>query len=276
MGPQLQRWIALRTYMSEDFLGGPKVLRLSWVINFQKGGTLPLVLGLMVLTDTWTATAWTYLALHGSYGLVWLMKDRVMPDPRWATPITFGGALMSFLLVLGPYWIAPVLLVRDNTQQPAWLLAVAAIAYALGVVLMMASDAQKHFTLKERRGLITTGFFARVRHPNYLGEMVLYASFAVVAGHWIPWLVLLWVWLALFVPNMLGKEASMSRYPQWAAYKARTGMILPRLRQPHHESGLGSASGSGSGAAGSDVPTAPVAATGTAERPHPADSGTSR
>ena len=60
--------------------------------------------------------------------------------------------------------------------------------------------------------------------------MMLYASFAVVAGHWLPWLVLAWVWLGLFVPNMLGKERSMSRYPQWTDYKARTGMLLPRLR----------------------------------------------
>ena len=96
---------------------------------------------------------------------------------------------------------------------------------------MMGSDAQKYFTLRLRRGLITDGFFVRVRHPNYLGEMVLYASFAWVAGHVLPWLVLAWVWLALFVPNMLGKEASMSRYPEWAAYKARTGMLLPRLRR---------------------------------------------
>ena len=113
---------------------------------------------------------------------------------------------------------------RDDTQQPAGLLAAATIAYALGVVVMMGSDAQKYFILRLRRGLITDGFFARVRHPNYLGEMVLYASFAWVAGHVLPWLVLAWVWLALFVPNMLGKEASMSRYPEWAAYKARTGI----------------------------------------------------
>lgn len=232
MSPALARWIALRTHLSEDFLGGPKVLRLSWVINLQKGGTLPFVLALMWATDTWTATAWTYLAMHGSYGLVWLLKDRVMPDARWQARITFGGAFLSFALVLGPYWLAPILLVRDDTQQPAWLLAAAAVAYALGVVLMMASDAQKHFTLAERPGLITTGFFAGVRHPNYLGEMVLYAAFAVVAGHWLPWLVLAWVWLGLFVPNMLAKEASMSRYPQWGAYRARTGMLLPRLRRP--------------------------------------------
>lgn len=231
VGIVVDRLTRLRTHLSEDFLGGPRVLRLSWVINVQKGGTLPFVLALMAVTDTWTATAWTYLALHGSYGLIWLLKDAVMPDARWQTRVTFGGAFMAFALVLGPYWLAPILLVAGDTQQPAWLLASAAIAYALGVVLMMASDAQKYFTLQHRRGLITTGWFARVRHPNYLGEMVLYASFAVVAGHWIPWLVLAWVWLVVFVPNMIGKEASMSRYPEWAAYKARTGMLLPRLRR---------------------------------------------
>jgi protein-S-isoprenylcysteine O-methyltransferase Ste14 len=232
MSPALSRWLDLRTYLSEDALGGPRMVKMNWVINFQKGGTLPFVLALMALTDTWTATAWTYLALHGSYGLIWLMKDLIMPDARWQRRITFGGAFLSFALVLGPHWLAPILLIRDQTEQPAWLLASAAIAYAIGVVLMMASDAQKHFTLAERRGLITTGFFARVRHPNYLGEMILYASFAVVAGHWLPWLVLAWVWLGLFVPNMLGKEASMSRYPEWPAYRARTGMLLPRLRLP--------------------------------------------
>jgi len=232
VGISLDRWRRLTTYLSQDFLGGPRVVKLNWVINVQKGGTLPFVLGLMVWTDTWTVTAWTYLALHGSYGLIWLLKDAVMPDARWQTRITIGGAFMSFALVLGPYWLAPILLVADDTQQPPWLLACATIAYATGVVLMMASDAQKHYTLQHRRGLITTGWFARVRHPNYLGEMVLYASFAVVAGHWIPWLVLAWVWLAVFVPNILGKEASMSRYPEWAAYKARTGMLLPRLRRP--------------------------------------------
>ena len=108
-------------------------------------------------------------------------------------------------------------------------LAGATVLYVLGVVLMMASDAQKFFTLKVRRGLITDGFFARVRHPNYLGEMMLYASFAVVAGHWIPWVVLAWVWGGVFVPNMLRKEASMARHPGWAAYRARTGFLLPRF-----------------------------------------------
>ena len=225
----LANWNRFRDHLGFDLFGGPRVLKAAWVINLQKGGTLLFVLGLMWHFDVWTSTAWTYAALHGSYGLAWLLKDRVLPDPSWERRVTFGGALTMWTLVLGPYWIAPVLLITRRIEQPAWVLALATVVYALGVIVMMGSDGQKYFTLKERRGLITTGYFARVRHPNYLGEMMLYGSFAALTGHWIPWAVLAWVWLGIFVPNMLRKEESMSRYPEWAAYKARSGFLLPRL-----------------------------------------------
>ena len=71
--------------------------------------------------------------------------------------------------------------------------------------------------------------FALVRHPNYTGEMMIYAGFALMVRHWAVWAVLAWVWIELFHTNMMGKEASMSRYPGWAAYKAGTGLVLPWL-----------------------------------------------
>lgn len=229
MADVMGRWIALKDHLANDLLGGPRVLKAAWVINAQKGGTLLFVLALMAAYDVWTPTAWTYLALHGSYGIIWVLKDAVMPDPSWERRVTFAGAATMWLTVLGPYWLAPWLMISGGLEQPAPVLAGAAILYAVGVVIMMASDAQKHFTLKVRRGLITTGWFARVRHPNYLGEMMLYAAFAIVAGHLAPWLVLAWVWGGVFLPNMVAKERSMSRYPAWAGYVARSGMLLPRL-----------------------------------------------
>ncbi len=223
----LQTWNKLRDHMGSDLFGGPRVLKASWVINLQKGGTLPFVLALMWRYDVWTPTAWTYAALHGSYGLCWLLKDRVFPDPNYEGRVTFGAAFMMWAAVLGLYWIAPVIIVTHRVEMPTWLLASATLVYVLGVVLMMGSDCQKYFTLRVRRGLITEGFFAHIRHPNYLGEMMLYGSFAALSGHWLPWAVLAWVWTSLFLPNMLRKEARMSRYPEWAAYKARTGFLLP-------------------------------------------------
>jgi len=94
---------------------------------------------------------------------------------------------------------------------------------------MIGADAQKFFVLKAKKGLITDGFFARIRHPNYLGEMMLYASFAWLSGHKEPWFVLAWAWLGLFVPNMLYKEASMSRHPGWAEYTKRAGFLWPKI-----------------------------------------------
>lgn len=229
MNSLLSNWLKLRDYLSSDIFGGPRVLKAAWVINLQKVSTLPFVLLLMWFFDCFTPTAWIYAALHGSYGLCWLLKDRVFPDPNWEKKITFGGAFMMWALVLGPYWIAPVIIITQRVEVSQWMLFTAALIYVLGVVIMMSSDAQKYFTLRIKRGLITDGFFARIRHPNYLGEMMLYFSFALLAEHWLPWVVLAWVWLGVFLPNILGKEASMSRYPEWEAYKARTGILLPRV-----------------------------------------------
>jgi protein-S-isoprenylcysteine O-methyltransferase Ste14 len=225
----LTNWLKLRDLLSDDLLGGPKVLKASWVINLQKGGTLPFVLAVMWAFDCWTPTAWTYAALHGSYGLCWLLKDAAFPDPNWEKRVTFAGAVMMWVGALLLYWIAPLIIVVQRVEAPLWLLATASIVYVLGVVLMMGADGQKYFTLRARKGLIADGFFARVRHPNYLGEMLLYGAFAAVSMHWAPWVVLAWVWLGVFVPNMLAKERSMSRYPEWAAYVRRTGFLLPRV-----------------------------------------------
>jgi len=220
-------------FVGRDFPGGPRFIPAAWVINAQKGGTAPFVLLLMVLYDNGSTPAFVYLGLHGSYGLLWLLKHFTFPDPAWEYRATVGTAINMWLFVLGLYWIAPFLLISDvlgvDRPDPApWLYAVAIAAYAIGVVLMMGSDAQKYFTLKARKGLITTGFFRHIRHPNYLGEMLIYGSFALLVRHWLPWVVLAWVWFEFFLTNMVMKEASMSRYPEWAAYKARTGMVLPK------------------------------------------------
>lgn len=235
MSTPAPRWIAklaaFNAFMSTEVFGGPRVLKLSWVINAQKAGTALWVAAWMAHYNRFTPEAWVYLALHGTYGVLWLLKDVTFPDPRWQRRVTFGGAFFSVALVLGPYWSFSWLMLSDAARAPAsgTGLALAIALHTVGVALMLGADAQKYFTLKLERGLIETGFFRYVRHPNYSGEMLLYGSYALLVGHWFPWAVLAWVWLGVFLPNMLMKEASMSRYPGWAAYKARTGMLWPRL-----------------------------------------------
>jgi protein-S-isoprenylcysteine O-methyltransferase Ste14 len=221
-------------YLSKDFLGGPRPWKFAWIINFQKGGSFFFFGFLIWYYQNTSTAAWVYLALHGGYGLVWLIKDLTFPDPNWQSKLTIGAGINAFLAVLGLYWVFGWLLI-SRTSQPVYPLP-DAVWFALcislcliGSVIMIAADAQKFYTLRIQRGLITDGMHRWVRHPNYLGEMMIYGSFAMLAWHWFPVLVLAWVWLGLFVVNMVMKEASMSRYPDWAAYKKRSWWLVPFL-----------------------------------------------
>jgi protein-S-isoprenylcysteine O-methyltransferase Ste14 len=226
-----QRWTQ---WLTSDFGGGPRPWRLNQVIDFQKAGTPLLLLALMALYDAWSTREWLYFALHGGYGLVWLIKDLAFPDPAWQKRITIGGALLSFVGVLGWYWLFGWLLISgaaDATYplpDAAWF-GLCTLLCLLGCVVMIASDAQKYFVLRERSGLITDGMFRYIRHPNYLGEIMVYASFAMMVWHWLPWLVLAWVWLGVFAVNMIVKEQRMSRHSGWTEYRSRTAWLVPGL-----------------------------------------------
>lgn len=223
----------LAGHLSRDFLGGPRPLKLSWVINAQKGATGLFVAGLMWGYGNTSPEAWVYLALHGTYGICWIVKDVAFPDPRWQVRVTLGGAFMAVVGVLGLYWLFPWLLISPvlgprSPASPAFMAGIIAL-HTVGVVLMVAADAQRHFTLRHRTGLITDGMFRYVRRPNYLGEMMVYGAYALLVRHWIPWLILAWVWGAVFLPNMRMTDASLSRHPGWEAYRRRTGLLLPKL-----------------------------------------------
>jgi protein-S-isoprenylcysteine O-methyltransferase Ste14 len=245
--PLVRSLAAFNARMSQAFLGGPRLLKLSWVINAQKGGTLLFIGVLMLGYRNDSTAAWVYLALHGTYGLCWLLKHLAFRDPRWDVRVTLGGAFVSFALVLGLYWVFPWLLISDvlgpRPEPSNALLALCIALHTLGVVVMMSADSQKHFTLRYRKGLVEDGMFRHSRNPNYLGEMMLYGAYALLVRHWIPWLILAWVWGEVFLINMLMKDSSLSRHPGWQEYKARTGLLLPwplllgRARRPTAASG---------------------------------------
>ena len=197
-------------------------------INLHKGLTFFFVLGLMLAYQNFTLGAWVYLSLHSTYGFLWLLKDQIFPDKQWEQEIPFGQGVFTFGLV-NLYWVAPFILISSGTVPPLPLVAAAISINILGVFLHFTSDAQKYYTLKYRPGLITEGFFARCRNTNYLGEILIYTAFALLTQHWLPFLILAGFVGGLFFPNMSKKDQSLSRYPEFADYKERSGLLLPKL-----------------------------------------------
>ena len=203
-------------------------MKIKYFLNLHKGATFFFILGLMLVYQNFTLGPWVYLALHGTYGFLWLLKDRLYPDKQWEQEVPLPTALIGFVSV-SLYWLAPFLLISSGIEPPLPLVAAAIAINIFGVFLHYVSDAQKYYTLKYKSGLITEGLFARCRNTNYLGEILIYLAFAMLAMHWLPLLVLGGFAAGLFVPNMLKKDKSLSRYPEFEAYKANSGLLLPKL-----------------------------------------------
>ena len=219
-----------------DVGGGPRPFKLATIINMQKAGSLPFFALLIWFysgrTEAATSTAaWIYLALHGGYGINWLIKDLLFPDAKWQQRSTILAGIFS-VAGLALYWLAGWLIISGRTTMdyplpaPAWF-ALCTLSCLLGCIIMTAADVQKFCTLKMRPGLISDGMFTCIRHPNYLGEMLVYGAFALLAWHWLPALVLVFFWGTMFSTNMVMKEVSMSRHAEWAIYRKRTWWLLP-------------------------------------------------
>lgn len=221
--------------------GGAQRAHVRDVVNLHKLTVGPMVLLLMCVTHQFSLAAHLYLVLHGSYGVLWVAKDIAFGDASWRQRCSLGScaAVLGFLSL---YYVAPLTLLTPlgravpgafgaPAQLSAMIASVAVACFVLGVFLHFTSDCQKYFVLKHQRprALITSGLFAFSRNPNYLGEILIYSSFNLLAQHWLPWVACLVVWLQVFLVNMIQKERSMSRYPEHADWVRRTGFLLPSL-----------------------------------------------
>ena len=204
-------------------------MKVATAINIHKVLVTPIVLGLMWFFHNWSTEAFIYLAIHGSYSILWLIKGSLYPDKRFEEKQPAAIAIIFIFLPLAGYYAAPYLLISRHVTIAPPLIAFVLVLYIFGIFLHFVSDAQKHYTLQNKKGLIEDGLFGRTRNPNYLGEIMTYAAYATMSMHWLPFLILSgWVF-GFFIRNMLSKDKSLSRYPQFAEYKKKSGLLFPKI-----------------------------------------------
>lgn len=110
----------------------------------------------------------------------------------------------------------------------------AATVYVVGTAFHFGGDYQKHRfkTVEGNRGkLLDTGFWSLCRHPNYFGDFLIYASFAILGGA-------VWGWVAPAL-NLLqyafdaipkNEKWAAERYgAAWTTYKQRVRAFVPFL-----------------------------------------------
>ena len=205
-------------------------MKLKAFIDTNKFITFIAILVMMAVYHQWqNPTAWVYLALHGTYGLLWVLKSNIFPDASWErkTSLWFG-VISWFSLVL--YWFPAWWIMWKGINAPAWLLALTISLSMFGIFFVFAGDMQKFTTLKFHPGeLITDGLFRLSRNINYFGEFLIYTAFALLPMVWFAFLPLAAFIVTFWIPNMVRKERVLASLPGFPAYKKNTRLFFPFL-----------------------------------------------
>ena len=209
-------------------------LKQKYFIDSHKGITPLFILGLIYYFNQWdNFIALIYLALHGTYGVLWITKSYIYPDKQWEgkTGILYGLVIWGSLSL---YWISPYILTSNThffpifNNPPPLYYAICIIIYTIGIFLHFTSDMQKYIYLKIKPGyLITDHMFLKIRNTNYLGEFFIYSGFTLLACDWLPLFALFLFIAIIWIPNMIKKDKSLSRYPEFTDYKKRTKRLFP-------------------------------------------------
>ena len=212
----IEKMIEFAEFLTYNIPPGPNCLPQQWYVNLHKGGIVVYLFSMMVYYDNWSLGAWLYFAMHGSYGICWLLKDFVFPDPSWRKKCTIVSWLLPWPIAMVPYMLPGYWMMSrqgtETVQNPSGeRMFISLILYIFGLVFVMLTDAQKYLVLKERKGLITHSMMGNSRNMNYLGEMMLYAAFGVLVGRWETWLIYSYMWGIVFMIRMTIKDYSLSK-----------------------------------------------------------------
>lgn len=77
--------------------------------------------------------------------------------------------------------------------------------------------------------LVQSGLYRFVRHPIYTGVMLAALGAALAHGHGVPLLIALGLAAFFAYKSTFEERLLMQAYPDYAAYRQRTGRFLPRV-----------------------------------------------
>jgi protein-S-isoprenylcysteine O-methyltransferase Ste14 len=146
--------------------------------------------------------------------------------------ITASLALIAFLVLyaINPTWLGVL-----SVPFPDWLrwagIALGCISFVLyaWAQATLGKEWSPHLQMREQHHLVTTGPYARMRHPIYAAYLVFMMSIALVTANWffIALLVVSIVVLALRIPKV--EQMLIETFgEEYKKYMQRTGGLFPK------------------------------------------------
>ena len=165
---------------------------------------------------------WRYLKLKETTG-------------KWYLMVNFLGIhLFPTLLV----WVAsiPLAYIFTSNEGFTWLNWLGVVVAVVGIGIEFISDNQLRAFKKEAsaQAVLSSGVWSKVRHPNYLGEILFWWGLYIMAiNSFTPWYISIGAVgvtsLFMFISIPMMDKHLLQKRPAYAVYMLKTGTLLPKL-----------------------------------------------
>lgn len=114
------------------------------------------------------------------------------------------------------------------SEEASFMAVIGVIFVVAGVFIRLL--AQRHF---DKTGFSTTGPYAIIRHPYYLGLFLIIAGVLFQLNGWLNWLVVLTSFSIFYGSAIACEEKSLQKRfgIRWKSYKADVPVIIPSVRR---------------------------------------------
>jgi protein-S-isoprenylcysteine O-methyltransferase Ste14 len=174
------------------------------------------------------------------YGLFELFLSRRRQDDR---KIVKSGDKRSILLltisITMGYWLSFIIASTKTGRLPHWntFFMIGSVLVFIGLIIRVSSimKLKQQFTYTvsriENHELIETGLYKVIRHPGYLGQLIIFLGITVCLSNWLSVLLMIIPVLAGYLNRINVEEKFMAEQlgQEYLDYVKRTKKLIPSV-----------------------------------------------
>ena len=156
---------------------------------------------------------------------------------KWYLMVNFLGIHMLPTILV---WVAciPIAYIFTSNEPFAIVNWIGVLVALIGILLEFVSDSQlrKFRKSANSKAVLTTGIWKKLRHPNYLGEILFWWGLYMMSiSVFTPWYIssgaigITLMFIFISIP-MMDKHLLQTR-PSYAGYMLNVGGLVPKIRK---------------------------------------------
>jgi protein-S-isoprenylcysteine O-methyltransferase Ste14 len=174
------------------------------------------------------------------YGLFEIFMSRRQHDGRKISVSGDKGSIWVLVMSISMgYWLSFIIGATTIGRMPHWntFFIIGSVMALAGLIIRVTSilELKQQFTYTvssiENHQLIETGLYRVIRHPGYLGQLIIFTGIAVCLSNWLSVLLMLLPVLSGYVFRINVEERFMAEKmgDRYLNYRKRTRKLIPGI-----------------------------------------------